>query len=502
MSLDIKYIKDTEGNNYFPVVHERGVVDDNGTTLESKLQSKQDAISDIDTIRSKANSAIQSVTVGTTTTGEAGSSANVINTGTATAPIISFTIPQGAQGIQGPTGPQGERGLPGESGVTGDVSAFTVHQTIDPSTTYAATDIAGAASLQATNQELTELAGKQKFYTGEELNLTGITEDIMFGSKKLIESGGVYSAFNLLIQLLRKAAYTENDAEETLNALQNLISGIDVPITGITIVGDASIVGSAVYVATLSPTDTTERDIIWSIDSGNEYAVVLSNGTLIVIDNGSVVLKCESRNNSSVYDTKTITVTDSASHFMPLTSNTSDTVGSLTPAKSSYTSISSDGMQFTAGSDDGLSYGYNANFKTFIFDLKYSKSSLAWQYFFGNWAGSNVSTLGFAIKTNTDEICYTTSAGDYSANKTMSENTWHRIGIQIISSTSAALWIDGEKIITPTFTSRDITHYLFGNNWRFQAANGTRALNGYIKNLKIYDNVLSDDFMTIKTQIL
>lgn len=101
--MDIKYIKDNEGNNFFPVVNEKGVVDDNGTTLESKLQSKQDAISDIDTIRSKANTAIQSITVGTTTTGEAGSSANVINTGTATAPVLNFTIPQGAQGVKGDT---------------------------------------------------------------------------------------------------------------------------------------------------------------------------------------------------------------------------------------------------------------------------------------------------------------------------------------------------------------------------------------------------------------
>lgn len=66
----------------------------------------------------------------------------------------------GATGATGPQGPQGERGLPGESGVTGDVSGFTVIQTIDPSATYGATDIAGAATVQATNQELTELEGE------------------------------------------------------------------------------------------------------------------------------------------------------------------------------------------------------------------------------------------------------------------------------------------------------------------------------------------------------
>lgn len=72
---------------------------------------------------------------------------------------------KGDTGATGPKGPQGERGLPGESGVTGDVSGFTVHQTIAPSATYGATDIAGAASLQATNQELTELAGEVDDYS-------------------------------------------------------------------------------------------------------------------------------------------------------------------------------------------------------------------------------------------------------------------------------------------------------------------------------------------------
>lgn len=140
MGLDIKYIKDTEGNNYFPVVHERGVVDDNGTTLESKLQSKQDAISDIDTIRNKANSAIQSVTVGTTTTGEAGSSASVTNTGTATEPVLSFTIPQGEQGVKGDTV------------IMGGESSYTLYNTTGDA-------VDGAMTQQAVTRELTELEG-------------------------------------------------------------------------------------------------------------------------------------------------------------------------------------------------------------------------------------------------------------------------------------------------------------------------------------------------------
>lgn len=45
-----------------------------------------------------------SVTVGTTTTGAAGSSASVSNSGTASDPILDFTVPQGANGVGVPTG--------------------------------------------------------------------------------------------------------------------------------------------------------------------------------------------------------------------------------------------------------------------------------------------------------------------------------------------------------------------------------------------------------------
>lgn len=42
--MDIKYIKDSNGNEFFPLVHEKGVVDDNGVVLTSKLGNKQDVL--------------------------------------------------------------------------------------------------------------------------------------------------------------------------------------------------------------------------------------------------------------------------------------------------------------------------------------------------------------------------------------------------------------------------------------------------------------------------
>jgi hypothetical protein len=51
------------------------------------------------------------ITVGTTTTGLPGTSANVVNVGTPSAAILNFTIPRGN------VGPQGDQGDPGVAGV-------------------------------------------------------------------------------------------------------------------------------------------------------------------------------------------------------------------------------------------------------------------------------------------------------------------------------------------------------------------------------------------------
>lgn len=63
------------------------------------------------------------VTVGTTTTGEAGTQATVTNSGTTSAAVLDFTIPKGADGAQGPKGDTGAAGPAGEQGPKGDTGA-------------------------------------------------------------------------------------------------------------------------------------------------------------------------------------------------------------------------------------------------------------------------------------------------------------------------------------------------------------------------------------------
>ena len=73
-----------------------------------------------------ATGAAATIAVGTTTTGDAGTSASVTNSGTSGAATFDFTIPRGdtgATGATGSTGPQGDTGDTGPQGIQGETGA-------------------------------------------------------------------------------------------------------------------------------------------------------------------------------------------------------------------------------------------------------------------------------------------------------------------------------------------------------------------------------------------
>jgi hypothetical protein len=60
------------------------------------------------------------ITVGSTATGDPGTAASVVNSGTSSAAVLEFIIPRGDTGPSGPAGPQGLQGPPGETGPQGE----------------------------------------------------------------------------------------------------------------------------------------------------------------------------------------------------------------------------------------------------------------------------------------------------------------------------------------------------------------------------------------------
>lgn len=119
--------------------------------------------------------AAATVTVGTVTTGAAGSSASVVNAGTSSAAVLNFTIPAGATGATGPQGPQGPAGS--NASATTDASALVtgtlpdarlsanIARTSDVSSAVAALVNSSPAALDTLGELATALGNDANFST-------------------------------------------------------------------------------------------------------------------------------------------------------------------------------------------------------------------------------------------------------------------------------------------------------------------------------------------------
>lgn len=133
------------------------------------------------------------VTVGTTTTGAAGTNASVVNSGTSSAAVFDFVIPrgdkgdkgdkgdtgsQGPQGVQGEQGPQGIQGPKGETGATGqdgysptanvtqsgDITTITI--TDKNGTTTESIDLSDFGKVKSVNNTQPDANGNVTIQTG------------------------------------------------------------------------------------------------------------------------------------------------------------------------------------------------------------------------------------------------------------------------------------------------------------------------------------------------
>jgi len=87
-----------------------------------------------------------------------------------------------------------------------------------------------------------------------------------------------------------------------------------VPVTGITVTGagGASIIatdnGTLLLTATITPSNATNKNVTWSITSGNAFATISSDGTVTAIDNGSVTATATAADGTGVTGSLTIII--------------------------------------------------------------------------------------------------------------------------------------------------------------------------------------------------
>ena len=121
----------------------------------------------------KADTAVQQVTVGTTTTGEAGTNASVTNSGTSTAPVLDFTIPRGADAVNPFKGWFGSSSDLPATGQDGDYAYVKDANASDPAAIWAWNASAATPEWEDT-QRTADTSNIQTFKTNEEVNLTPI----------------------------------------------------------------------------------------------------------------------------------------------------------------------------------------------------------------------------------------------------------------------------------------------------------------------------------------
>lgn len=99
------------------------------------------------------------------------------------------------------------------------------------------------------------------------------------------------------------------------NPNNTVIDKVDIDITGLGILGPSTVndvSNTAQFQVTYSPSNTSQRSITWSVVSGPDYASIDEKGLLTVKGgaNGSTVkIRATSKDNSSVYAEKSVTVT-------------------------------------------------------------------------------------------------------------------------------------------------------------------------------------------------
>ncbi|MBQ6227718.1 MAG: hypothetical protein IJK08_04025 [Prevotella sp.] len=102
------------------------------------------------------------VTIGTVSTGPAGSDAEVNNSGTGTAPVLDFVIPKGDKGETGPQGPQGDSAVYNPDDP--DTPDFVMANTTGQSTTKSMTQKAVTEAVEGSRSYSTDLIDVSPYF--------------------------------------------------------------------------------------------------------------------------------------------------------------------------------------------------------------------------------------------------------------------------------------------------------------------------------------------------
>jgi len=244
-----------------------------------------------------ATGAAATIAVGATTTGAAGTPAAVTNTGTSSAAVFNFTIPQGIKGDTGNTGPKGDTGATGAGvatgGTTGQVLVKASNTNYD--TTWTAIPVTSVnGQTGAVSLGYADLAGAIPTWnqntTGTAANVTGVVAIANGGTGAItaplaLTALGAYPASN-------PSGYTSNTGTVTSVAAT---AGTGISVTGspITSSGTLNITNTApdqtVAIASgtgISVTGTYPNFTVTNTSPSSGGTVTSVTGTAPVVSSG------------------------------------------------------------------------------------------------------------------------------------------------------------------------------------------------------------------------
>ena len=125
-----------------------------------------------------------------------------------------------------------------------------------------------------------------------------------------INSSGVVTAVSNGSVVARATA---NDGSGIFGEITITINNQVISVTGISISGGNAIStpgGSLQLSATVTPSNATDKSVVWSITGGTGQATIDQNGLVTAISNGNVIIRATANGGTDIYATTTISVTN------------------------------------------------------------------------------------------------------------------------------------------------------------------------------------------------
>jgi len=128
--------------------------------------------------------------------------------------------------------------------------------------------------------------------------------------KATINSSGLVTALDNGVVTVRATA---NDGSGVSGTSTITITNQVVPVTGISISGGtviSTLGGTLQLSATVTPSNATDKSVVWSIAGGTGQATISQSGLVTAISNGNVIVRAAANGGSDIYATATISLTN------------------------------------------------------------------------------------------------------------------------------------------------------------------------------------------------